>query len=224
MDIENSTNDTTEPAAPAANATQPAPFVVTPEVEAYAAEKANKAAAAARREALGKKSEPQPKPKQNETTEAAVVAVRDQAFEDSLADALAEEKELTKDQRQLIRKLARMESPGDVDDYVTRMAKTFGITPKPPTAAHSAAPVGAAPAPTSPPRAAAPAPSSQVPADVPDRVTQMSMADVSAHLAKVGAPNPANPMHWSNAAALAELHRRLDAEMAGTRLTSSNRR
>ena len=221
MDDETNTHASTDSAAPAAIATQPAPFVVTPEVEAYANEKANKAAAAARREALAKKSEPQPKSKPAEHVEVAPVAARDQTFEDSLADALAEQKELTKDQRQLVRKLARLEQPGDVDDYVTRMAGTFGVTPKPnSTVTPTPAPANAAP--SSPPRAASPAPSTVVPGDGPERVLTWSESQVADFSGKNGG-NAANPMHWSNRAAAIKIAQLVEAEMAGMHFTARKR-
>lgn len=72
------------------------------------------------------------------------------------------------------------------------------------------------------PIAQAPAPSTAV-SDAPERVTSLSMDQISDHLIRKGAPHPMNPTHPANAPYLEELHRRLDAEMARIRVMPARR-
>ena len=212
--------DTTVPTAPAPQPAAHDSEVVTmtrAELEAQRQRDRDSGAAAVRRANEGKQKQPEAKAKTAEHTEAAPVAARDQTFEDSLADAIADQKELSKEQRQMVRDYARMKKPEDVDSFVARMVSTFNITPKPnSTVTPSPAPANAAPA--SPPRAASPAPSTVVPGDGPERAISWSDQQVADFSGKNGG-NAANPMHWSNRAAAIKVARLVEAELAGMHFT-----
>lgn len=219
MSDEAETNTSTIETQGTGDAGQTSDVTTPPDFQAALAaerQKAHDAAyAKARREFEAKSKEP--KSKAAEVVSAPPTVTDDRAFEDNLSDALADVK-LSREQKQLVRKLARMEKPGDVDSFVTGLARTFG--PAPAAAAGNPNPNPQGRPPQAAPAAAAPAPATSVPGDGPESIRKMSEESWQARIAKNGA-NPANPYHWSNRAAHAEIARQLEGELSKFRIVPS---
>ncbi len=197
---------------PAATATQPAAAQPAPtqprmysesEAEAMAVQRANSAAAAARREADGKKANPPAAPR----SEPAAVTIEDLQrtmaqqlrFEAGLA-RIAEKNQWTAEVESKVRTLYGAENPPDVGAWLTSTAKLFGglpVSTQPPAATNQNA---ASTTPNVPAPMAPSAPSTTVPLERDVDIFSMDPSAVHELMRKSGATDPSRPYDPKNRA------------------------
>jgi hypothetical protein len=212
---ENKSNETTDDKTPD-NAGQAGASTITPEMKALIDEAVQRERHAIFAEARRTFEN------RGETKQTKTKPTDDRAFEDTLADALGDH-QLSREQRAMVRKMARSEKPDDIDSYVTSMAKLFGVAKQEtkPDAKLSEKPADKQPGSHAP---AGP----DVHAQTGEPVFRSILDDDErarvwkAYVRQKGA-TPSDPYHPSNRAVWKELRKMAEAEGATTRVNTKAR-